>query len=277
MSSTSTVSNSSEKWLERFARIGLTAKGVVYCISGILAFMAAFHLGNATERDAGRKGTFKVIAEQPFGMVLIAIVALGLALYCIWRFIQAIKDTEEKGSDAKGLAKRAVYLSSGVVYAGVVIYAIKFLLDIKQKSNGSKQQQVTKEILQSSTGEWLLYVVALLIAAVGVYQLYFSLSGKYKKHIQQRRLPPNTSKVLLNTGKAGYIARGIVWLIIGWLFFKAGLSQNANAAVGSDDAFRWLKTSSYGSILLGIVALGLICYGIFMFVRARYQPIGQRL
>lgn len=277
MTLASPVSVSPKKWVERFARIGLSAKGVVYCISGILAFMAAFEIGNATEKDAGRKELFKVVADQPLGTIGIAIVALGLTFFCLWRFIEAIKDTEGKGSDMKGLAKRSVYLLSGLVYSGVVVYAVKFLMDIKDNGKGGGDEKAAaKEILEKPLGEWLLVAVALVIASVGIYQIYFAVSGKYKKHVQRSKLNRNTEEVLLRTGKAGYIARGIVWLIIGWLFFKAAIHKNANEAGGTDTALQWLKTSSYGSLLLAAVATGLICYGFFMFVRARYQPIGYR-
>jgi len=79
--------------------------------------------------------------------------------------------------------------------------------------------------------------------------------------------------MMIRAGKAGYIARGIVWVIIGWLFLKAALNSNPQQAGGTSSAFQFLETSSYGSYLLGAVALGLICYGIFMFMRAKYKAL----
>src|SRR5688572_23936883 len=86
-------------WIKRFAKTGLVTKGVVYCLIGVLAFMAAFNISGGRTQDASKQGIFQVILEQPFGKFLLGLVALGLLFYAIWRLIQAIKDTENKGHD----------------------------------------------------------------------------------------------------------------------------------------------------------------------------------
>ena len=73
-------------------------------------------------------------------------------------------------------------------------------------------------------------------------------------------------------GKIGYVARGIVWLIIGWLFVKAALEANASKAGDTEDAFQFLATASYGSYILGEFGMGLCFYGLFNLIRARYEP-----
>ncbi len=262
------------KWMETFARIGLSAKGIVYCISGILAFMAAFRLGNATEKDASKQQLFKTIEDQPFGMVLIVAIAIGLIFFCIWRFFQAIKDTEDKGADVKGLGKRFAYFSSGITYSGLAYYVIKVIFKKPQSSGGGKKQEMFQSIVDTSWGPWLITVLALILVGVGVYQVYFSLSGKYKKHIEETKIKKDYKTVLLRTGRIGYVARGVVWLILAWIFVKGAFNNNVQQVKGASTAFTWLKTSPYGSFLLGAMAIGLFCYGVFMFVRARYQPIG---
>ena len=79
------------------------------------------------------------------------------------------------------------------------------------------------------------------------------------------------TKVLLIAGKTGYVARGIVWLIIGWMFSKAAIHSNSSEAGDTSKAFSFLQSGSYGSYLLGAVALGLIFYGILNFIRARHE------
>jgi multisubunit Na+/H+ antiporter MnhB subunit len=264
------------KWIETFARFGLSAKGAVYCITGILAFMAAFQIGNATEKDAGKREIFKTIEEQPFGMWLIAAIGVGLVFFCFWRFFQAIRDTEHKGSDVKGLGKRLAYLFSGIAYSGLALYAIKYFLNQQKSSGGGSRQRLVQDILEKPLGQVLVVVLALIIAGVGIYQLYFAISGKYKKYVESSGLKHEYKSLILRSGKVGHIARGIVWLIIAWLFMKAALQNNSNEVGGADTAFHWLKTSPFGSYLLGAVAVGLICYGFYMFVRARYQPVSTR-
>jgi hypothetical protein len=260
------------KWVEGFARFGLSAKGVVYCLTGLLAFMAAFHLGNQGG-NASKSGLFSFIKEQPFGKILLAIVALGLVSYCVWRFIQAFKDTENKGSDAKGLSIRARYLLSGLTYTMVAIYAIRFLFTSPKKSGGESEAKAAGQLMSQPFGEWLVGLVGLVIIGIGLFQITLALSGKYKKHVEEGHTPVKSRTLILRAGKVGYISRGIVWLIIGWLFIKAAWQSDAKQAGGTNAAFHWIEDSDYGSYLLAAIAIGLICYGIFMFVRARFQPV----
>ncbi|MBF9255548.1 DUF1206 domain-containing protein [Pontibacter sp. 172403-2] len=263
------------KWVKKFARIGLIAKGVVYCLVGILAFMAAFELGGKSTQDAGKKGVFQFILQQPFGKVLLAIVALGLFCYCIWRLIEAIKDTERKGNDAKGIAVRLRYAFSGLVYGALAFYAAKLVLGSGSSGGGGggSRETMARELLHQPFGQWLVGIVAVGTALAGLYQIYLGLSDKYKEKVQKSGLAHDKEAMMIRAGKIGYVARGIVWIVIGYLFLKAALQANANQAGGSDSAFQWLENSSYGSYILGAVALGLICYGIFMFMRAKYQAI----
>src|SRR5690606_34181577 len=100
------------------------------------------------------------------------------------------------------------------------------------------------------------------------------LSEKFKKHVN-KVVQSNSSQYLMAACKNGYVARGIVWLIIGWLFVKAALEANAVKAGNTEDAFQFLATASYGSYLLGSVGLGLCCYGFFNFIRARYERFNE--
>ncbi len=263
-------SANTSKWYESAARIGLSAKGVVYCLSGLMAVMAALHFGGNSVNDAGKGGVFSFIEDQPFGKWLLLIVALGLVCYTAWRWIQAFKDTEHKGSDKKGFSKRFTYFFSGLVYASLAVYAIKIVLGSSSGSGGDKQEDWTATLLQQPFGQWLVGIVAAIMIGIGFYQIYRAVSGKYKKYVREA-LHHDTAGWVSKVGIAGYAARGVVWLILGWMFIKAAFNANAKEAGGSDEALGWLQQSSYGSILLAIVAIGLICYGVFMFLRARYQ------
>ncbi len=257
-------------WIETVARVGLSAKGVVYSLTGILAFMAAFNLGKGSD-DAGRDAVFGFINKQPFGKVLLGVVVLGLICFCIWRLVQAFKDTENKGSKTKGLLVRARYLLSGITYSAIAYSTLRFLLTQQQSGGKDTRTQVAGELLSKPLGQWMVGIGGLIFIGIGIYQVYYALSGKYTKLVQG--IAAGQRNLLLRTGQAGFISRGIVWLIIGWLFMKAGLQSDAGQAGGTNAAFEWLETSNYGSYLLGAVAIGLLCYGIFMFVRAKYQPI----
>lgn len=257
-------------WIKPVAKIGLAAKGTVYCLVGLLAFMSAFGIGGQTSEKTDKEDVFKLIMEQPAGRVILAIVALGLLAYAVWRFVQTFLDTEDKGSKIKGIANRLSYFASGLTYLLLSILSVKLLLS-KNSGGGDSQKEMVQNILDQPAGQWLLGIVAAIMAGVGIYQLWYGHSEKYKKHVDLQGLNSDASSSLIRAGKIGYIARGIVWLIVAFLFLKAALHQKASEAGDTSSAFAFVEKSSFGNYLLALLALGLICYGVLNFVRAAFE------
>lgn len=259
--------------LKPVAQAGLTSKGIVYCLFGVLTFMAAFNINGQSANDTGKRQVFEFVYKQTGGQILLGIIALGLACYTIWRIIQAFADTEDKGKDGKGLAIRARYLFSGVVYGALAFTVVRMLWLSSSSGSGGEDnnQYAARELLSQPMGQWLTGIGAIIIAGVGIYQLYYGWSEKYKKHVDKSIGDARKQKILLGSGKIGYMARGIVWLLIAWLFLKAAINAKASEAGNTSKAFSFVSDSGYGSYLLGAIAFGLICYGIFSFVRAAYE------
>lgn len=255
--------------IKPIASAGLIAKGIVYCLLGILAFMAAFRLNGQSIDNTDKEGVLSTIKEQTGGQIMLASIALGLLCYSLWRGFQCFGDTEGKGNDAKGIAARSRYFLSGLIYASFAGYAIKMLFS-SAKRGGNNNRGMVQDLLNNPYGQWMLAIVAAIIIGVGIYQIYYSLSEKYRKHLKTSGFA-SPNKVMLIAGKIGYFARGIVWLIIGWMFTKAAFHSNSAEAGDTSNAFGFLASKSYGSYLLAAVGSGLICYGFFNLIRARYE------
>lgn len=249
------------------ARAGLIAKGIVYTLLGAFAFMAAADIGNQSART-GKEDVLSTLKQQTGGQIMLALLALGLVCYSIWRIVQCLYDTEDKGNDIKGIAIRGRYLFSGAIYGSLALYAGKLLFAASQEHQN--RQGMIQTLLSKPFGDWVLGSIAIAIFGTGVYQCYYGLSEKYRKHINSSSGSANKN-LLLMAGKGGYTARGIVWMIIGWLFMKAAIHANSSEAGDTSKAFSFLKNGAYGSYLLGAVALGLVFYGIFNFIRARHE------
>ena len=96
------------RWVERAGRAGYVAKGVIYGLIGLVAIQVPLGL---EEEPEDRQGALRMVGQQPFGELLLLVLAAGLAGYALWRLAQALFDTEDDGTDPKGLAKRASYLA----------------------------------------------------------------------------------------------------------------------------------------------------------------------
>ncbi len=101
-------------WVERVARFGYAAYGLVYVLVGVLSVRAALSGGGKT---AGQEGALQAILLAPLGRTLLGLVALGLLGYAMWRLFQDVLDPDGEGGDARGLIKRADHIVNGLLHA----------------------------------------------------------------------------------------------------------------------------------------------------------------
>lgn len=256
--------------VQRLARLGYAAKGVVYLIIGGIAAQAAF---SRSEQVEGSEGALAAILEKPFGKVLLGIMALGLAGFVVWRAVQAIMDPEHAGGGAKRTAARIGYAMSGVLYAGLTLEAVRMLRG-SGGGQGGGAQHWTGVVMDKPFGRILVGLAALGIAGYGVYQLFkaFKADG-LDKRLNLEGSGVATRRRVIAVARAGTAARGVVFCIIGWLVLQAALKYDPSRAQGLQGALTTLREAAYGRYLLGLVALGLIAYGVFQLVKARYRVI----
>ncbi len=254
---------------ETFARLGFAAKGIVYVLVGVLALMAALGEGGQTTDS---KGAVAWLAGQPFGEFALWLVGIGLLGYAAWRFIAAFRDSQHKGSDAKGLGKRAVYALIGIAYTSTAIYALRIASGDPAGSGGSQSQAQswTARLLEAPLGVVLVIAIGIGIFAAGVMQMHKGWSEKFTKDL--RSLPPNSNHVI-TAGKWGYIARGIVFAIIGSFVIAAALDHDPQKVRGLEGALDTIASQPWGQFLLAFIAAGLACYGAWSLIESRYRRV----
>ncbi|OWP64330.1 hypothetical protein CDA63_04660 [Hymenobacter amundsenii] len=254
--------------IRALARFGFAAKGTVYALMGALALLAA--TGQQEGQTADKKQAVQSLQSLPGGSILLGLIAFGLLGYIAWRLVQAFSDTENKGSDAKGLARRVGYAASGLVYASLAWYAGQLAFSGSADS-GNGKETLTAKVLGWPGGEWLVMLAGIATIGVGLYQLYQAYSGKFHKNVQGSDIPAGQQNTVYRLGQVGYTARGVVLGIVGYFFVQAGLQSRAEATGSTDQAFDLL--ASMGPVVLGVVALGLLAYGIYMLVQAKYPVL----
>ena len=253
------------------ARFGYAAKGVVYIIIGVLAAYAAFTSGG---RTTDSRGALEEILSQPYGKYLLGAVAIGLAGYALWRFVQAVNDTENKGSGAKGIAVRIGYAVIGVIYAGLAFSAVQLVLGSGGTSTGdSSSKEWTATLLDQPFGQWLVGAVGAGFVAAALSHFYKAFTAKFREKLMTRQMSEKAQNFALRSGRFGLAARGVVFGIIGAFLVQSALHSNAGEARGLSGALTALGQQTYGQLLLGVVALGLVAYGFYMLVLARYRRI----
>ncbi len=256
-------------WVERLGRLGLVAKGVLYAVVGILAVRVAL---GGREESPDREGALQAIAQQPFGKVLLAALALGLAGYALWQLARGLLDREGEGEDPKGLAKRTSALARGVWYGALAVLTAERIVS-GGSGGGSKEQQTTAGVFDLPLGRYLVYAAGFAFLGVAAFNGYRAVTCKFEKKLKTAEMNDAEEAAATGVGVLGHLARAVVFTLIGLFLLRAAWEFDPKEARGLDGALMELSQQSYGGLLLGAVAVGLLAYALFCFVEARYRRI----
>jgi hypothetical protein len=253
------------KWL---ARAGLVARGVSYGIVGILALQLAFGAGG---KASTQRGALLTIAEQPFGRTLLIAMVIGLASYAFWRLVRAAighgtQDTDNAGERIAGAA-------SGLAYIALSVTAVKILIGANSGGGTNSPKRTTGGILDWTGGTTIIAAVGAILIGVALYQGYKGLSKKFLEDSNTAQMSRDVQRTFTAIGIFGHLARMVVFGLIGYGLIKAAVNYNPRNAVGLDGALGQVADLSYGPLLLGVVAVGLIGFALYSIADARYRKI----
>lgn len=256
-------------WLVPLGRLGYAAIGVVYGLIGVLAVQAGVGQGGDTTDPAGALGH---VIQAPFGRLLLAVVAVGLVGYALWRMLQATLDTEHQGSELKGIAARCGYAIAAVTYAGLAVSAVAMLTGgAAQPGEDQATQDRTAWLLAQPFGSWLVVLVGIVVVGVGFNQFVLAWRGSLDRQMQTHDMHPRIRELVSVAARLGNTARGIAFGLIGAFLIVAGVQARPDQARGLGGALNSLAQEPFGPWLVGLVGLGLIGYGVHMLVAARYR------
>jgi Domain of Unknown Function (DUF1206) len=251
-------------WTERLGRFGFAAKGVLYGIVALIAIQVAVDGGKPEDK----KGALQAVAEQPYGEILLGILAAGLAAYALWRFVEAaVGPRDEDG--AKALGKRIVALGKGVLYAGLFAVAVAIL--VGAGGGGGSEDETTATLLDLPGGVWIVTAIGVGLLAAALFNGYRGVTRKFCDDL--RGMSPGEERWVKRIGVLGHLARMVVFGLMGAFLVKAALEYDPDEAVGLDGALLEVAQQPFGPYLLGLVAAGLLAYGLFCLVQARYREL----
>lgn len=262
-------------WYSWLARAGLVAKGISFGIVGVLAIQVAIGEGGET---TSRQGALATIADETLGTMLLLALALGFAAYALWRFVQAFAEREDADGEAtdraKNWGKRAGYAARGVIYASLTYTTLKLVTGSGAgESQNEQARETTSTVFDFPAGRWLVGLAGLAVLGAGVWNAYRGVSTKFEDSWRTGRMSAAERRWGSRVGVVGHLARGVVFSLIGLFLVRAAVEHDPKDAIGLDGALQKLAETSYGPYLLGLTAAGLVCYGVYCLVDARYRDV----
>jgi hypothetical protein len=257
------------KVMSVLARAGLGARGVIYALVGIIAIQIA--LGTA-HPPADNSGAVRLLAGKPFGSVLLWLLVIGFAGLTLWRLSEAIWGAN--GPNGHKTSQRLVRLVKALFYGFITYGILKYALGLGAPTSSNKQSvDLTTTAFKYPGGRVAVGVVGVIIVALGVYLAYQAYQAKFMRDMRMGTASRTTRKTVTRLGRFGGVARGAVFATVGIFLVVAAAQAKPGTAKGVDSALTTLAKTPLGPWLLGLIAVGLVLFGVYSCCEARWRAV----
>jgi hypothetical protein len=253
--------------MERLTRLGYGIKGMIYIFIGSLALRGAF--GNS-RTPADQLGAIAAISKLPYGDLILWVVLIGLISYSLWGLIRAFLDPFHKGTDMEGLVARGGFLVSAITYAFFVMPTYDLIQGTSSGSQTGNTQRTIGAVLSMPWGWAIVGILGIAGIVAGFYQIYRAINSKFDQTFKPYAMTPEQLRIAKQAGRFGTIARGVVFSLVGFFLCLAAFYSNPRQAKTFDGALDFLAKQPYGLWLMGIIAIGLIAFGIYSLLGAAW-------
>lgn len=254
-------------WVRRYIMIGYAAKGTVYLFIGVLAIQAAIV---SDHQAAGTYRTLTFLTYQFLGRLVVCLLAITLTGYVLRRLIQAILAPGKSNPwSFKCICQRIGYIMSALSYAGVAYSALNIIFELGEYDDTI--EDLAYQLLEQPLGEWLILLGGIAVITIGLGYVYGAYTGSYISDFQKNNIHHKLEKWATYVGKLGVASRGIAFVVTGIFLVEAAITGNTELAGGLQNALRVLATKPLGWLWLSLIGLGLVCYGLYMYVATIYR------
>jgi hypothetical protein len=247
-------------WIDRVARLGLVAKGVMYALIALLALKIVLRVDG---ESADQEGAVRTVAVQPLGRWLVAALAVGFAAYAVWRLTQAAVCPGDK-QGAKAAFARASYAVRAGVYGVMCYTTVRLLVGLGSTTD---EGSMTARLLALPIGVPLVVLVGLIFLLAAYRQARAGLRRSFRESIE--RMDAEPERWLVRLGVAGHLARTVVFGLVGLFLIRAAVEFDPDEAVGFDGALREIASGRFGEVMLLVMAVGLACYACYTLALAK--------
>lgn len=255
------------KVAQGLGRAGMACYGLVHVIIAYLAVRVAF---GESGKQADGTGAIQEVGATGLGAVVLWVLAIGLIAYGGWQLMQAAIGFRWITKKGKRTRRRIGAAVKAVIGVSLGVYALRLVTAGESGGSGDqKQQEFTAKLLSMPAGQILVGIAAAVVIGVAVAQVVKGVKKTFLEDLDLQDLPRGTQKWVTRLGVSGYLAKGVVLGIIGFLLGFAAFQSDAQEAGGLDQALKTVAGQPFGVAALVVVAVGLAAFGVYCFAAAR--------
>ena len=264
--------------LRAVSRLGLVCRGAVYFLVGYLALRLALAAHGRMGEPASSAGAVQAAVAGAWGRVPLVLLVAGLGAYALTQLVEAVFRPSHATSTTGGWRQRAVSSWGCLLYLAFCLSTARLLVGTPAKETAQSEQRqdagITADLLRTGWGRLLLVLAGVLVVAAGVETGRRSVRLDFRERFTAEHMSRPLAILTRALGGFGCIARSVVIVLVGVFILKAAVLSSATQAKGLDAIFRSVATSSsYGSWLVALLASGLLCYGLYCLLEARYRDL----
>jgi hypothetical protein len=263
-------------WLRAVSRLGLVCRGTVYLLVGYLALRLALAIHGRSAAPASSAGAVQAVTEPAWGRVLLVLLVAGLGAYALTQLIEAVF------RPARGNHDRQVAPACGLIVGMLAVFGLfperrPALAATRPRGTAESEHRqdtdVTAALLQTGWGRLLLALVGVAAVAAGVEVGRRSVRLDFQERFTAAHMSPALAMLTRALGGVGCAARAVVFVLTGFFILKAAVLSGAKQTKGLDAVFRSVASIAHGPWLLALLASGLLCYGLYCLLEARYRDL----
>jgi hypothetical protein len=253
--------------VEALARLGLVTRGMLHVVVGWLALRI---VSGEPQRRADKHGALETLVHQPLGRVLVGALAVGFLGYASWRLIDAVLDPSDDG-----WFQRVGRGMRGTLYLGFFVTALRYVFGGSSSSTGgsSTEQDVTATVLGWPFGRVLVAVAGVVLIGMGLWNGWRGVSRTFETDLKHYEMSSAERRWTMRVGTFGLLARLVAYVLCGGFVVRAALRFDPKRGVGLDASLHELAAQPSGPWMLAVVGAGLVSFGLYQFMLARYRQI----
>jgi hypothetical protein len=252
-------------WVQGAARLGYSARGLLYTVMGVLALQLATR---RRQGETDKMGALQEIGSKPFGRALLIVLAIAFFAYAAWHLLEAVLNFERTGA-----AGRLFRVLRATLYFSLTWATLQLAITSKSGNGDEESKDFTAKVLSWRGGAALVVAVGLVWLALAAHSGRQATGGRYREHLNLAKMSAHEEEVIGVLARVGLFSRTIVFGAVALFFFQAAWTNDADKATGIDDALRRVATAPYGRVILAGLAAGLVAFGIWSFAEARYRRV----